>query len=125
MMKEDLRETLALSSLDRRGDGPRGTAAAREAVGVSYPRFIRPILLGDLLGMVHDALPRRMPDRATTDRTTPLAMSRRLLAGRRLRRARVRSRQQLKELNNHLLRDIGLGREVIDYTSPRPEMYWD
>jgi len=75
--------------------------------------------------MVHDAPPRRVPDRATTDRLTPLAMIRRILAFMRLRRGRVRSRQELKELDNHLLRDIGLGREAIDYTSPRPEMYWD
>jgi uncharacterized protein YjiS (DUF1127 family) len=52
-------------------------------------------------------------------------MIRRILAFMRLRRGRVRSRQELKELDNHLLRDIGLGREAIDYTSPRPEMYWD
>jgi uncharacterized protein YjiS (DUF1127 family) len=52
-------------------------------------------------------------------------MIRRILAVIRRRRGRVRARQQLKELNHHLLRDIGLGREVIDYTSPRPEMYWD
>jgi uncharacterized protein YjiS (DUF1127 family) len=125
MMKEDLREVLPLWSLDRRGDGPRGIAATREAVGISSPRFVRPIPLGDPLAGVHDVPPRRVPDRATTYRTTPLAMIRWILAVMRLRRARVRSRQQLKDLNNHLLRDIGLGREAIDYTSPRPEMYWD
>jgi len=66
-----------------------------------------------------------VPDRATTDRITPLAMIRRILGVMRLRRERVRSRQQLKELDSHLLKDIGLGREAIDYTSPRPEPYWD
>ena len=75
--------------------------------------------------MVHDAPPRRVPDRATTDRINPLAMIRRILGVMRLRRERVRSRQQLKELDSHLLKDIGLGREAIDYTSPRPEPYWD
>ena len=122
MMNQNLREALPLWSLDRRGDWPCRTA---EAVGVSSPRFIRPVPLEDPLGVVCDVPPRRVPDRATAEGITPLAMIRRILAVIRQRRGRVRARQQLKELNNHLLRDIGLGREVIDYTSPRPEMYWD
>jgi uncharacterized protein YjiS (DUF1127 family) len=125
MMKEDLREMLPLWSLDRRGDGSHGIAATREALGISSPRFVRPVILGDPLAGAHDVPPRRVTDRATTDRTTPLAMIRRIFAVMRLRRARVRSRQQLKQLNNHLLRDIGFRREAVDYTSPRPEMYWD
>ena len=88
MMNEDLHVALPLWSLDRRGDGPRGTATTREVVG-------------------------------------PVAMIRRILAAVRLRRAHVRSRQQLRELDNHLLKDIGLGREAVDYTSQRPELYWD
>src|SRR5215831_14935930 len=40
-------------------------------------------------------------------------MIRRILAVIRLRRARVRSRQQLKELDNHLLKDIGLGTRLL------------
>ena len=120
MMNQDLREALPLWSVDRRGDGPRRTALTWEAVGVSSPRFIRPTPFGDPLGMVHDAPPRRVPDW-----TTPLATIQRILAAMRLRRARVRSRQQLKELDNHLLKDIGLRRDAVDYTSPRPEMYWD
>jgi uncharacterized protein YjiS (DUF1127 family) len=124
MMKEDLHEVLPLWSLDRRGDGPLGIAATREAVGVSSPRFVRPVRLGDPLEMVRDAPLRRVPDRAMTGRITPLTMIRRILVVMRLRRAR-RSREQLKDLNNHLLRDIGLGREAVDYTSPRPDMYWD
>src|SRR5262245_60206182 len=118
MMKEDLREVLPLWSFDRRGDGPRGTVGTREAVGVSFPRFARPVPLGN-------AAPRRVPDRITTDPITPLTIIRRILAVMRLRRARVRSRHQLKELNNHLLKDIGFGREALDYTSPRPEIYRD
>jgi uncharacterized protein YjiS (DUF1127 family) len=75
--------------------------------------------------MVRYAPSRRAPDRATTDHIAPVAMIRRILAAIRLRRARVRSRQQLRELDNHLLKDIGLGREAVDYTSQRPELYWD
>jgi uncharacterized protein YjiS (DUF1127 family) len=125
MMNEDLHVALPLWSLDRRGDGPRGTATTREMVGVSSPRFVRVVLLGDPLGMVRYAPSRRAPDRATTDHIAPVAMIRRILAAIRLRRARVRSRQQLRELDNQLLKDIGLGREVVDYTSQRPELYWD
>jgi uncharacterized protein YjiS (DUF1127 family) len=66
-----------------------------------------------------------MPEHATRDHIAPLAMIRRILAAIRLRRGRVRSRQQLRELDNHLLKDIGLGREAVDYTSQRPELYWD
>ena len=124
MMKEDLREARPLWSLDRRGDGRRGAATTSETVGVFYAfGFTGP--LGDPLEVVSDGPLRRVPDRATADRITPLAMIRRILAFMRLRRGRGRSRQELKELDNHLLRDIGLGREAIDYTSPRPEMYWD
>ena len=125
MTKEDLGEALPLWSLDRRGDGPRGTAATREAVGVSSPRFLRPVPLGDPLGMFHDVSPRRVPDRATTDHFGALAVVRRIFAVMRRRPARVRSRQQLKELDNHLLKDIGLRREAVDYTFPRREKYWD
>jgi len=124
MMKEDLREALPLWSLDRRGDGRRGAATTSETVGVFYA-FGSTGPLGDPLEVVSDGPLRRVPDRATTDRITPLAMIQRILAFMRLRRGRIRSRQELKELDNHLLRDIGLGREAIDYTSPRPEMYWD
>jgi uncharacterized protein YjiS (DUF1127 family) len=74
--------------------------------------------------MVRYAPSRRAPERATTDHIAPLAMIRRILAVMRLPRGRVRSRQQLKELDNHPLMDIGLGREAIDYTSPRPELHW-
>jgi uncharacterized protein YjiS (DUF1127 family) len=125
MMNEDLREALPLWSFDRRGDGPRGTAANREAVGVLYAfGCTRP--LREPLEMTPEmAHVPRGPDRATTDRATPRTIIQRILTVMRLRRGRVRSRQQLKELNNHLLKDIGLGREAVNYTSPRPEMYWD
>ena len=124
MMKGDLCEALPLRSLDRRGDGRRGTATTSETVGVLYPfGCIGP--LEEPLEMAHDGPPRQVPDRATRDHIAPLAMIRRMLAVMRLRRSRVRSRQQLKELDSHLLKDIGLGREAVDYISPRPEMYWD
>ena len=124
MMYQDLREALPLWSLDRRGDGPGGISANREAVGALYA-FGCARSLGEPLEMAPEMAPvRRASDRATTDRVTPRTIIRRILAVMRLRRARVRSRQQLKELDNHLLKDIGLRREAVDYTSAKPEMHW-
>ena len=104
--------------------GAAELATTSETVGVLHA-FGCTGPLGEPLEMVHDAPPRQVSDRATGDHIAPLAMIRRILAAMRLRRARIRSRQQLKELDNHLLKDIGLGREAVDYISPRPEMYWD
>ena len=75
--------------------------------------------------MVRYAPLRRAPDRAATDHIAPVAAIRRILAAIRLRRGRVRSRQQLREFDNHLLKDIGPGREAVDYTTQRLELYWD
>ena len=52
-MKEDLREVLPLWSLDRRGDGPHGTATISETVGVLYA-FGCTGPLGEPLEMVDD-----------------------------------------------------------------------
>jgi uncharacterized protein YjiS (DUF1127 family) len=123
-MKEELREVLTPWSLDRRGDGRRGTATASETVGILHA-FGCTGPLREPLEMVHDAPPRRLPDRVTRDHIAPLAVIRGIFAVIRLRRSRVRSRQQLKELDSHLLKDIGLERGAVDYTTPRPEPYWD
>ena len=40
----------------------------------------------------------------------------------RLWRVRARSRQQLRELSDHLLKDIGLRREDVGYEFPKP--FW-
>ena len=48
MMNEDLHEALPLWSLDRRGDGPGGTATTRGVVGVSFPILFVPYRLGTL-----------------------------------------------------------------------------
>jgi uncharacterized protein YjiS (DUF1127 family) len=43
----------------------------------------------------------------------------------RLRRERDRSRQQLRELNDHLLKDIGLRREDLGFEAPKPPWHRD
>ena len=47
---------------------------------------------------------------------------RRIVAAIRLWHGRVRSGQQLRELSDHMLRDIGLRREDLGYEFPRP--FW-
>ena len=49
MMNEDLHEALPLWSLDRRGDGPRGTATTRGVwLGSHLPVLFVPYRLGTL-----------------------------------------------------------------------------
>jgi uncharacterized protein YjiS (DUF1127 family) len=48
-----------------------------------------------------------------------LTAIRQAVAAIRLWRARARSRQELRELSDHLLKDIGLGREEVGYEFPR------
>jgi uncharacterized protein YjiS (DUF1127 family) len=58
---------------------------------------------------------------ATARRITLLTAIRRIVAAIRLWRGRAHSRQQLRGLNDHLLNDIGLRRElVLGYEFPAP-----
>ena len=109
MIKQDLYGEFRMSLLDRRGDQRRRAARSSGATAIVFvssfagrePRCF---------GARHFAL---------------LAVIRRIAAALRLWRRRARARQQLPALSDHLLKDIGLGREAVDYTSPRSEMYWD
>jgi uncharacterized protein YjiS (DUF1127 family) len=60
--------------------------------------------------------------RATNSHIAPLAAVRLIVAAIRRRRERARSRQQLRELSDHMLRDIGLRREDVGYEFPKP--FW-
>ena len=73
------------------------------------------------------ALPFAGPEQRRTDagHVAPLKMIRQLVAAIRLSRARARSRRQLRELSDHLLKDIGLKREVLVYEFPKPLGHWD
>jgi uncharacterized protein YjiS (DUF1127 family) len=62
------------------------------------------------------------PHRARARRIAPLAVIQRIAADIRLRRARARSRQQLRELNDHLLKDMGLRRQDLGFEAPTP--FW-
>jgi uncharacterized protein YjiS (DUF1127 family) len=65
----------------------------------------------------------RAPRRAETTEITPLGAIRRLVAAIRQWHRRVRSRQELRELSDHLLKDIGLRREDVGYQFPKPFWY--
>src|SRR5438128_9142163 len=59
----------------------------------------------------------RAPPRAETGHIALLTAFRRIVAAIRVRRGRARSRQQLRELDDHLLKDIGLKREAAERNS--------
>ncbi len=68
-------------------------------------------------------LAERVARRAETRSVSPLSAIRRIVAAIRLRRARARSRHELRELSDHLLKDIGLRREDVAYEFPQPFWY--
>jgi len=108
MIKQNLYGEFRLLSLDPRHREYRRVGRSSRATAVA---FVSPLTRGE---------PRR-----SEAGHFPLAAIRRIAAALRLWRGRARSRQRLPALSDHLLKDIGLGREAIDYTSARPEMYWD
>ena len=60
--------------------------------------------------------------RAKNRHIAPLAAIRLIVAATRRRREGARSRQQLRELSDHMLRDIGLRREDVGYKFPK--LFW-
>ena len=65
---------------------------------------------------------RRSFRRAETTHIAPRTVIRRIVAAIGLWCARARSRQELRELSEHLLKDIGLRREDVGYEFPKP--FW-
>jgi uncharacterized protein YjiS (DUF1127 family) len=60
--------------------------------------------------------------RAEIINIAPRTVIRRIVAAIGLWCARARSRQELRELSEHLLKDIGLRREHVGYQFPKP--FW-
>jgi uncharacterized protein YjiS (DUF1127 family) len=58
--------------------------------------------------------------RAEPSRSAPSTAIRRMAAAIRLWRERARSRQHLRELSDHMLKDIGLRREEVGYEFAEP-----
>src|SRR5262245_48517859 len=65
------------------------------------------------------------PQRAETRFIAPLAAVRRIGAAIRLWPERSRSRQQLRELSDHMLKDIGLTRAEVGHEFPQPFRHCD
>jgi uncharacterized protein YjiS (DUF1127 family) len=66
-----------------------------------------------------------VPPCAETGGVSPLSAIRRIVSAIRLWRARARSRQELCELSDHQLSDIGLRREDVGYGFLGPFWYGD
>ena len=123
MMDEGV-QLYRLSSLDRRGDDRRSHAATAP---------VPPPFAFDLVARRRLPL-RPSPDMQITERMLRRAETRhfpilmvigRILTTVRLWRRRARSRQQLRALSEHMLKDIGLRREDVGYELPRPPWYRD
>jgi len=110
-----------LSSLDRRGDQRRsavcflGTGWASSVVSSdSASQHGSPLWASPDLPATG-----RKPHRTETRHIAPLAAIRRIVTAVRLWRGRTRSRQDLRELSEPLLKDIGLRREEVGYEFPQ------
>lgn len=95
----------------------------KAAVGLSERVWLSAVSLIDLPAH-HASSPGSPPDvaldrpalpRGETSDITPLTAIRRIFAALRRWRGRSRSQQQLRELSDHLLKDIGLSRVVLAY----------
>jgi uncharacterized protein YjiS (DUF1127 family) len=99
MMDQTVHGEFRLFSLDRCRHEHRRAVPSRSATAIA---LVLP-------------LTRPAPRRAETRGMVPLTAIRRIVAAVRQRRGRARSRQQLRELSDHLLKDIGLRREDVAY----------
>ena len=69
--------------------------------------------------------PRRASRRAETSNIALMTVIRQAVSAVKLSRARARSRRDLRALSNHLLQDIGLGREDVEYEFAKPFWRYD
>jgi uncharacterized protein YjiS (DUF1127 family) len=125
MMEESLHGEYRLSSLDHRHDERRragrwygATAIVRTLDGTAQQEWpLWPLLDVPLTG--------RVRRRAETTEIAPLGAIRRFVAAIRLWHRRAGSRQELRELSDHMLKDIGLRREDLGYEFAKPFWYLD
>jgi uncharacterized protein YjiS (DUF1127 family) len=125
MMEESFRGEYRLSLLDHRPD-ERCTAARRYGATATVRTLDWTAQQDWPLWALWDApLTGRALRRAETTEITPLGAIRRLVTAIRTWQRRARSRQELRELSDHMLKDIGLGREELGYEFPKPLWRWD
>jgi uncharacterized protein YjiS (DUF1127 family) len=118
MMNQNPHGECRMSLLDRRGDQRR--RAARWYGATAIVRTVeRAQQEWALRALPPASLIRRVPRRGE-GHATLLAVIRRIVAATRLWRERACSRPQLRELNDHLLRDIGVRRDDVGCYLPKP-----
>jgi uncharacterized protein YjiS (DUF1127 family) len=122
MMEESFRDEYRLSLLDHRPD-ERRTGARRYGATATIRTLDRTAQREwPLWALLDVPLRGRAPRRAATTEITPLGAIRRLVTAIRTWQRRARSRQELRELSDHMLKDIGLRREELGYEFPKP--FW-
>ena len=133
-MKENLRGGYELALHGGGRDDGCGTAPPLDAVSsLLSPAHRLPATVWTVSARVDDLPPRRgSPIWAAPDVPLPscderteiahLGLIRRMAATIRLWRRRVRSRQELRELSDHSLKDIGLSRDAVAYEVAKP--FW-
>jgi uncharacterized protein YjiS (DUF1127 family) len=134
-MKENLHGGYELSLHGPDRDDGCGTAPSLDAISsLLSPADRLPARVWTVSSRVDDLAPRQgspLPAVASElplprcDESTEIAhprLIRRMVATIRLWRRRVRSRQQLRDLNDHSLKDIGLSRDAVAYEVAKP--FW-
>jgi uncharacterized protein YjiS (DUF1127 family) len=122
MMQEGLHGEFRLSWQDRRGDDRRRRGRLPGAVRASSLRAFDPVMQYGMPLWASPAvrLAPQAPHRVGTRHIAAPTAIRRIAAAIRLWLGRARSREQLRELSDHLLKDIGLSREAVGYEFPQP-----
>ena len=115
------------SSLDRRGDDRRSHARVAVMARVSPPFAFDRVAQRRLpLWLSPDVQVTEWAPRKAEARHFPILTAiGRIVATLRLWRRRARSRQQLRALSGHMLKDIGLRREDVGYDVSSPLWYRD
>jgi uncharacterized protein YjiS (DUF1127 family) len=138
VMGQNLHGSFRMSTLDRRGD-ERRRAFRSSGITSTYlrpapylPRTVGVSSVPTCYRALHRGLPSwaspgvgRAPRRAETMPIGALAAIRQIVAAFQLWRERARSRQQLRELSDRMLRDIGLRREEVGYHFAKPVWHRD
>jgi uncharacterized protein YjiS (DUF1127 family) len=103
----------------RREDRRFGAGVAARALDMSVQHR------SPLLVSLDAPLTKWAPDRPEPGQFEPSSVVRRIIAAIRLWRRRARSRQELRRLSDHMLKDIGLSRAEVGYEFPGPFYRFD
>ena len=126
-MEEGLHREYRPAWLGHRPDARRRTPLLPGTVWISSAAtFDRAAQQGSPLGASPDVSLAERKWRPAETRPIPLMTAiRRIVAGIWLWQGRARSRQQLRELSDHMLKDIGLTRQQVGDEFPQPFRHCD